>query len=342
MADPVRSIGVPSTTKRYEIVGVGNAIVDVIAQADDDFLHRHQLPKGGMTLVSPEEASRLYEALPPAVEVSGGSAANTIAGAASFGSAVAFIGKTRDDQLGSVFRHDMRAIGVDFDTVAAPVGPPTATCLIIVTPDAQRTMHTSLGISSLLEPADIDPELCASAEVVYCEGYLWDVDSAKQAIRKAMAATKEAGGKVALTLSDGFCVDRHRAEFLELVDHYVDVLFANEVEIRSLYEVEDTDEAIRRVTGHCGIAAITRSAEGSVVVTAEERVVVPAWTNGAVIDTTGAGDQYAAGFLHGMARGATLERCAHLGSLAAGEVISHVGPRPNVSLAELAAGHALV
>ncbi|MPY93709.1 MAG: adenosine kinase [Acidimicrobiia bacterium] len=289
-----------------------------------------------MTLVDADRSAALYGAFPPAIEVSGGSAANTIAGVASFGSSVAYIGKVRDDQLGEVYRHDLRAAGVTFDVPAAAAGPETGRCLIVVTPDAERTMSTYLGISTMLEPADVDEALCREAGVLYCEGYVWDAETAKAAIRKAMAATKAAGGKCALTLSDGFCVDRHRDEFLGLLEEYVDVLFANQSEICSLYEVDDVDKAIDAVAGQCEVAAVTMSARGSTIVTRDARIEVPAWSTGVVLDTTGAGDQYAAGFLSGYARGADLERCGRLGSLAAGEVISHVGPRPATSLAGLA------
>ena len=331
----------PGREKRYDVVGVGNAIVDVIAQADDAFLTRNGLQKGVMTLVDADRSAALYGAFPPAVEVSGGSAANTVAGVASFGSPVAYIGKIRDDQLGEVYRHDLRAVGVSFDVPAAPAGPATGRCLIVVTPDAERTMNTYLGISTMLEPDDVDEGLCADARMLYCEGYVWDAESAKAAIRKAMAATKGAGGRVSLTLSDGFCVDRHRDEFLGLLDEYVDVLFANEAEICSLYETDDVERAVKSVSGQCAVTAVTMGAAGSIVATPERRVEVPAWTTGAVLDTTGAGDQYAAGFLHGYARGLDLERCARLGSLAAGEVISHVGPRPATPLHALAAQHGL-
>jgi fructokinase len=333
--------GVPGHSKRFDVVGVGNAIVDVIVQADDGFLARNRLEKGAMTLVDAERSAQLYDAFPPAIEVSGGSAANTIAGVASFGAPVGYIGKVRDDQLGGVYRHDLRAAGVTFDVPPASSGPDTGRCLIVVTPDAERTMSTYLGISTMLEPADIDEALCAEAGVLYCEGYVWDAESAKAAIRKAMAATKAGGGKCALTLSDGFCVDRHRDEFLGLLDDYVDVLFANKTEICSLYEVDDVEKAMEAVAGQCEVAAVTMSGDGSAIITAGGRIDVPAWSTGVVLDTTGAGDQYAAGFLYGYARGIDLERCGRLGSLAAGEVISHVGPRPAVSLATLAQQHGL-
>jgi sugar/nucleoside kinase (ribokinase family) len=322
--------------KTYDVVGIGNAIVDVIAHVDDTFIGRHDLAKGAMTLVDEARATQLYDVMPPAIETSGGSAANTMAGVASFGSRVAYIGKVRQDLLGGVFRHDIGAIGVDYGVPLALEGPPTARCMIMVTPDAERTMNTFLGISSLLEPDDVDDELVRAARVVYCEGYLWDVDSAKQAIRKAMEIGKRAGAKVALTLSDGFCVDRHRAEFLALVRDFVDVVFANEGEICALYQLDDVEEAIARVRSHAEVACVTRGARGSVVVTSDERVEVPAWSSGRVVDSTGAGDLYAAGFLHGYTSAADLATCGWFGSIAAGECIGHTGPRPEARLADLA------
>jgi sugar/nucleoside kinase (ribokinase family) len=323
--------------KTYDVVGIGNAIVDVIAHVDDPFIGHHGLAKGAMTLIDEARATALYDVMPPAIETSGGSAANTMAGLASFGGRVAYVGKVRDDLLGGVFRHDIGAIGVHYAVPPAPQGLPTARCMIMVTPDAERTMNTFLGISSLLEPADVDEELVGAARVVYCEGYLWDVDSAKQAIRKAMEVGKQSGAKVALTLSDGFCVDRHRAEFVALVHDFVDVVFANEGEICALYQLADVEEAIARVRGQVEVACITRSARGSVVVTGDERVEVPAWSSGRVVDTTGAGDLYAAGFLHGYTTAADLATCGWLGSIAAGECISHTGPRPEARLRDHAA-----
>jgi sugar/nucleoside kinase (ribokinase family) len=323
--------------KRFDVVGIGNAIVDVIAHVEDPFIGDHGLSKGVMTLVDEARAAELYDVMPPAIETSGGSAANTMAGLASFGGRGAYIGKVRDDLLGSVFRHDIGAVGVHYAVPLAPEGLPTARCMIMVTPDAERTMNTFLGISSLLEPDDVDDELVKAARVVYCEGYLWDVDSAKQAIRKAMEVGKRAGAKVALTLSDGFCVDRHRAEFVALVRDFVDVVFANEAEISALYQLDDVEEAIARVRGHAEVACITRGARGSVVLTDDERVEVPSWSAGRVVDTTGAGDLYAAGFLHGYTTSADLATCGWLGSVAAGECISHTGPRPEARLRDLAA-----
>jgi sugar/nucleoside kinase (ribokinase family) len=316
---------------RFDVVGVGNAIVDVIALVDDAFIAEHQLTKGAMTLIDAAQATALYAAMPAGIESSGGSAANTIAGLASFGSTAAYIGKVRDDQLGEVFRHDIRAMGVHYDVALGTDGPPTARCLIQVTPDAQRTMNTFLGVSSLLSPADVDENLVAAAKVVYCEGYLWDVDEAKQAIRKAMDAGRASGAKVALTLSDAFCVDRHRDEWLELIESRVDIVFANETEICSLYQA-DWDTAAARIAGHVEIACLTRSEHGSVIVTPKERLVVPAAAVEHVVDTTGAGDLFAAGFLHGLTKGASLPECGRLASIAAAEVISHVGARPAVPL----------
>lgn len=320
----------------YDVIGVGNAIVDVIANVDDDFLVEHDLCKGSMTLIDTDRAKALYEDMPPGIETSGGSAANTLAGVASFGGRAAFIGKVRDDQLGEVFRHDIRAAGVDFDTPLALDGPPTARCLIQVTPDAQRTMNTYLGIAALLEPDDIDRDLVASSRIVYCEGYLWDVDIAKQAIRLAMDIARDAGNKVAMTLSDSFCVERHRDEWLELIHDRVDILFANEHEIAALYG-EDFEGCAHEVVRHVEIACLTRSEKGSVVVTADGMIDIPAYDIDKRVDTTGAGDLYAAGFLFGYSQGHDLATCGRLGSMAAAEVITHMGARPVTPLRKLTA-----
>jgi sugar/nucleoside kinase (ribokinase family) len=326
-----------------DVVCVGNAIVDVLAETDDATIERLGMAKGAMNLIEADRAEALYDQMAPAVETSGGSAGNTAAGLASFGSKVAYIGKVAQDQLGTIFRHDIRAIGVEFDTAPSNGGPPTARSLIFITPDAQRTMNTFLGASTLLEPADVDRELVGRAQVTYLEGYLWDRDEAKEAFVRASEFAHEAGRMVSLTLSDPFCVDRHRESFRELVSGHVDVLFANEEEILSLYEVESFDEALQHAREDCAIAALTRSEKGSVIVDGEsgEVHVVDAEPVARVVDTTGAGDQYAAGFLHGLTRGRPLYECGRLGGLAAAEVIAHVGPRPQVQLRELAASRGL-
>ncbi|HEY7041831.1 MAG TPA: adenosine kinase [Methylomirabilota bacterium] len=319
-----------------DVVGIGNALVDVLSQADEATLSRQGLVKGSMQLVDEDHARTLYDAMGPGVEVSGGSAANTMVGVASFGGRAHYVGKVRDDQLGDVFGHDLRATGVGYDTPRAISGPATGRCLILVTPDAQRTMSTFLGASSGLGPADVDPALIARAKILYLEGYLFDPPEAQEAFRAAAAIAHGAGRQVALTLSDPFCVDRHRAAFLDLVQHHVDILFANEAEIRALYEVADFDSALRQVRGHCEIAALTRSADGSVLVGGGKVHPVAAHPVSAVVDTTGAGDLYAAGVLYGVSRGLDLPTCGRLGSLAAAEVIGHVGARPTVPLARLA------
>ena len=319
-----------------DVVGVGNAIVDVIASVDDSFIVAHGLVKGAMTLVSAERSAELYDAMPVGIAASGGSAANTVAGAASFGGRAAFIGKVRDDQLGEVFVHDIRATGVAFDVPPAPEGPPTARCLIQVTPDAERTMNTFLGISALLGPDDVDTGLVASAGITYCEGYLWDVQVAKDAIRVAMEAAGEAGRKVALALSDSYCVERHRAEWLDLIEDRVDVVFANEAEVCALHSTGDLAAARDRTAEMARTVVITRGARGSVVVEGTTVEEIPAAPVLRVADATGAGDLYAAGFLWGLSRGAPLVRCAQLGNLAAAAVVSHVGARPLVPLSERA------
>jgi sugar/nucleoside kinase (ribokinase family) len=311
-----------------DVVGIGNAIVDVITQASDSFLEAEGLVKGSMTLIDQQRADELYDRMGPGIEASGGSAANTMAGLASFGGRTAYIGKVAADELGRVFAHDMRATGVAYEVPEAVVdGNATARCLILVTPDAQRTMSTYLGISSLLEPDEVDPVTVEQGRILFCEGYLWDVDSAKQSIRKAMDIARAAGNKVALTVSDSFCVERHHQEFLELIAGPVDILFANSAELAALYQC-DFDDAIEKVRGHVELGCLTRGAEGSVLVTETATLEIEAERVEEVVDTTGAGDQYAAGVLFGLARGLDLEEVGRLGSLAAAEVISHVGPRP--------------
>lgn len=327
----------------YDVLGIGNAIVDVIAPADDDFLVREGLAKGSMTLIDEARALELYAKMGPAVEASGGSAANTLAGLASLGGRAAFVGKVKADQLGEVFRHDITAIGVDFPTPGATDGVSTARCFILVTPDGERTMSTYLGACQGLSPADVDEEAVKAAAVTYLEGYLWDPPAAKEAFRKAAGIAHAAGRQVALSLSDSFCVDRYRAEFLELVRMgAVDILFANEGELKSLYETSDVEAALGAVAKDARLAAVTLGARGSAVVQGAERVNVPAAPiEGDLTDMTGAGDLFAAGFLYGHTKGLGLKRSAEIGALAAAEVISHVGARPQVLLKELVAARGL-
>jgi sugar/nucleoside kinase (ribokinase family) len=321
----------------FDVLGIGNAIVDVLAKADDGFLAGNRLSKGTMTLIDAQRAEVLYAAMGPAIECSGGSAANTMAGLASFGGRAGYIGKVAADQLGDVFRHDIRSVGVTYATPPARSGPPTARCLIFVTPDAQRTMQTLLGACVELGPDDVSEATVASASVTYLEGYLWDKPAAKEAFRKAMRVAHAAGRKVALTLSDPFCVERHRAEFLDLVENHVDILFANEAEIVSLYQARDFDAALPYVhVRKDKIVVLTRSEKGSVVCHNGSVEAVPAEKVDRILDTTGAGDLYASGFLYGFTQGRDLRTCARLGSIAAAEVISHFGARPEVPLRELA------
>jgi sugar/nucleoside kinase (ribokinase family) len=321
---------------RFDVVGIGNALVDVLSHEDHDFVTRQGLERGAMQLIDTDRAEELYAAMGPATEISGGSAANTMVGIASLGGTSAFVGRVNDDQLGAVFGHDLRAAGVAFTTPPATDGVPTGRCLIVVTPDAQRTLNTYLGASAQLGPGDLDADLVARSQVLFLEGYLWDEPEAKEAFRRAVGIAHDAGNRVAFTLSDGFCVDRHRAEFLDLVEHHVDVLFANEIEITSLYEVDEFDDALQRVQHHCEIAALTRSEKGSLIVTRDEVHLIDAHPVEHVVDTTGAGDLYAAGFLFGLTHGYDLGTAGRLGALAAAEVIGHLGPRPQVSLADLA------
>ena len=320
------------TSAAFDVLGIGNAIVDVLSRADDAFLSKHGLVKGSMMLIDEQRAETLYAAMGPGVEVSGGSCGNTMAGVASFGGKGAYIGKVRDDQLGQVFGHDLKSMGVSFDTKSATAGPSTARCLILVTPDAQRTMNTYLGACTGLGPNDIDTNVVGSAQVTYVEGYLWDAPEAKKAVLKAFDAAHAAGRQVSITLSDSFCVNRYRAEFRELVRNKVDILFGNEAEIKSLYEVETFEEAMEATRKEAKIAALTRSEKGSIVIKGSETYAVPAAPVAKVVDTTGAGDLYASGFLFGLTQGKPLAECARLGGIAAAEVISHVGARPEQAL----------
>ena len=322
-----------------DVLGIGNAIVDVLARAEDAFLTKHQIPKGSMNLIDAAQADSMYGAMGSGIECSGGSAANTIAGVASLGGKGGYIGKVRDDQLGQVFAHDIRALGVEFATLPAKSGPPTARCLIHVTPDGQRTMQTYLGACVELGPEDVDPDQVAAAQVTYLEGYLWDPPRAKDAFRKAIGAARTAGRKTSLSLSDAFCVDRYRREFLELVNGDIDILFANESEILSLFETKDFDAALQRARKLPGIVALTRSEKGSVVIDAAGEVhVVDAARIAKLVDTTGAGDLYAAGFLHALTRGRPLADCARIGGLCAAEIIQQMGARPQTPLREALKG----
>lgn len=321
----------------YHVVGIGNAIVDVLAHADDAFLSEHNLPKGAMTLIDAHQAQRLYAQMGPAIECSGGSAANTMAGIASLGGKAAYIGKVHDDVLGRVFRHDLSAIGVAYSTPALRRGPTTARCLILVTPDAQRTMQTYLGACIELGPEDIDEDMIACSQITYLEGYLFDPLRAKEAFRKAAKVAHAAKRKVSLSLSDSFCVNRHRAEFLDFVQSHTDILFANESEILSLFQTDSFDTALQKARGLCPIVVLTRSAKGSVVVAGDELHVVDAEKVDRVEDTTGAGDLFAAGFLWAHATGRGLAEAARAGGIAAAEVISHIGARPSQDLAKLVA-----
>jgi sugar/nucleoside kinase (ribokinase family) len=325
-----------------DVLGIGNAIVDVISRVADDFVRHHGLVKGSMNLIDEERAEALYADMGPAVEVSGGSAGNTAAGVASFGGTAAFFGKVKADQLGAIYRHDMRAQGVRFDTPAAGDGPATARSFILVTPEGERTMNTYLGACVNLTAADIDPAIVETSRVTYMEGYLWDRPGAKEAFKHAARIAHRAGRLVSVTLSDSFCVERHRESFLELIRNDIDIVFANETEIKSLYQTQSFDGALQAIRRDCGIAALTRSAAGSVIVKGQEIHVVEAHPVSQVVDVTGAGDLYAAGFLFGFTRDLDLAHCARLGSLAAAEVISHIGARPEVNLARHARANGLL
>ncbi|HKQ94393.1 MAG TPA: adenosine kinase [Aestuariivirgaceae bacterium] len=321
-------------TAAFDVLTIGNAIVDVLSSTEDGFLQGNGLIKGSMRLIDDVEAHRLYDIIGPAIVVSGGSAANTAAGIASLGGKAAFIGKVRNDELGTFFTHDIRAAGVTFDVAPSTDGPATARSFILVTPDGERTMNTYLGACVTLSPSDIDEKVVAAAEITYLEGYLWDPPEAKDAFVKAARAARGAGRKVALTLSDSFCVDRHRDSFRDLISRDVDILFANEREIISLYETTSFDDALQRARAAAELVVLTRSGAGSVIVRGDEFHVVEARKVERVVDATGAGDLYAAGFLYGLTHGKPLVEAARLGSLAAAEIISHIGARPQTSLGE--------
>lgn len=319
----------------FDVLGIGNALVDVLSTEDDGFIDRLDLVKGSMTLIDTDRAEELYAAMGDKTEMSGGSAANTLSGVASFGGRAAYIGRVKDDGLGKAFGHDLNSLGVHFSSPKAVDGDPTGRCMIIVTADGERTMNTYLGASATLCADHLDTDLIASAEVTFLEGYLFDRPEAKEAFRVAAEAAHGAGRKVALTLSDSFCVDRHRDDFLSLVADGVDILFANEEEIMKLYGVDTFDEGVAAVRGVCEIAAVTKGRNGSVVVTKDDIVPVEAHQVPKRVDTTGAGDLYAAGFLFGYTQGRPMLECGRLGSIAAAAVIGHIGPRPGLSLAQM-------
>jgi sugar/nucleoside kinase (ribokinase family) len=327
------------TEPTYDVVAIGNAIVDILAQADDAFLEAEGMTKGSMQLVfSPAEADALYAKMGPGREVSGGSAANTVAGIAALGGTCGFIGQVADDQLGTVFAHDVRAVGIRFDTAARAGEPATARCLIFVTPDGQRTMNTFLGASQFLPEAALDRAMIADAAILYLEGYLWDPEEPRQAMRAAIEVARAAGRKVAFTLSDVFCISRHGDDFRTLLaDGVIDILFANENELLALAQVEDFEVALARIAPQVPTLVVTRSEQGAIAMLDGERVAVPAEPVAAVVDTTGAGDLFAAGFLHGQAHGRPVAESLRMGAICAAEIISHYGARPNVDLKKLIA-----
>lgn len=318
-----------------DIVGIGNAIVDIISHEAEDFLSRHHLVKNSMSLVDEETALAIYKEMHPAVQASGGSAANTMAGIALLGASPGYIGKVKDDELGKFFVHDIEAIGVNHLVKPTSSGPPTARSMVLVTPDGSRTMNTYLGASSTLYADEINHEAVASADFLYCEGYIWDIETTKKAIRLAISIAKEAGNKVSFTLSDTFCVERHHQEWLELISGPVDVLFGNEAEFLALSGCPTLEGAIDWIRGQVEIACITEAQNGSTIVTKEHTIGIDAYQVDKVVDSTGAGDLYASGFLYGLIKGLDLKTCGEIGSLAAAEVISHTGARPQASLQEI-------
>lgn len=326
------------TQPQYDVVAIGNAIVDVIAPSDDAFLALHALPKGGMQLIEAETADFLYAEMGAARETSGGSAANTLAGLAALGKNCGFIGQVADDQLGKIFAHDIKALGVDYQTPVSNGGIPTARCLVLVTPDAQRTMNTFLGASQHLPAAALDPDMIMGAGILYLEGYLWDPQEPRKAMRAAIEMARAAGRKIAFTLSDGFVIERHRDDFMALIDAgWIDILFSNEAEIQALAQVDDFERAVAAIAPKVPVLVSTRSEQGAIAIANGERYTVPAAPVKEVIDTTGAGDLFAAGFLAGLVEGQDLTQCLHLGAMCAAEVISHYGARPEADLQQLRA-----
>jgi adenosine kinase len=330
------------TPAKYDVLAIGNAIFDVLVQTDESFLAAHGMTKGSMALIDEAQAASIYKDMGSATEMSGGSAANTIVGIAGFGGRAAYVGKVKDDQIGRLYTHDIRAAKVAFETPPAAGGPATGCSYILVTPDGERTMNTYLGAAQDLSPADVDPEAIASASIVYLEGYLWDPKDAKDAFLKASKVAHDAKRQVALTLSDAFCVDRYRDEFLALMRNgTVDLIFANEAELHSLYQTSDFDTALAQLRKDIPLGVVTRSEKGCIVATKDGTTAVPACPIQKLVDTTGAGDLFAAGFLFGLVRGAGHENAGRLGALAAAEVIQHIGARPQVSLKELARSQGL-
>jgi adenosine kinase len=330
------------TTAKYDVLGIGNALFDILVPADEGFLGLHGMTKGGMALIDEVRAISIYQSMGPATEMSGGSAANTIVGVANLGARAAYVGKVRDDQIGRLYTHDIRAAGVAFETKPALDGPATGCSYILVTPDGERTMNTYLGAAQELMPADIDSAQIAASSIIYLEGYLWDPKSAKEAFVKASTIAHEAGRQVALTLSDSFCVGRYRDEFLDLMRKgTVDLVFANEAELHSLYQTSDFDTALKQLRSDTKLGVVTRSEKGCVVASKDGVSAVPAFPIQKMVDTTGAGDLFAAGFLFGLVRGASHEDAGRLGALAAAEVIQHIGARPQTSLKELAQANGL-
>ena len=327
------------TSPTYDVVAIGNAIVDILAQAEDSFIEEIGVAKGSMQLMfSPEEADALYAKMGPGREVSGGSASNTVAGIAALGGKTAFIGQVADDQLGAVFAHDLRAAGVAFDTAVRPGQPTTARCLIFVTPDGQRTMNTFLGASQFLPEAALDEAVIANGAILYLEGYLWDPEEPRAAMRKAIDIARANGRKVAFTLSDVFCISRHGDDFRQLIaDGLIDILFANENELLALTQKDDFEDAVTAIAAQVPLAVVTRSEQGALAVAGGERVQVPAEPIAKLVDTTGAGDMFAAGFLHGQAQGRGIEESLRLGAICAAEIIQHYGARAEVDLKTLAA-----
>lgn len=320
---------------QYDVVALGNAIVDVLAQVEDHFLTQHHSTKGSMTLIDQAKMDKIYTTLPPAKEISGGSAANTVAGIAGLGGKPAFIGKVKNDQLGKIFTHDLQAMGVEYHTNASKDGPSTACCIVAVTPDAERTMMTYLGATKTIEEKDIDKTLIESSKLLYLEGYLWDEPHAKAAMRKAMSYAKLAGKKVALSLSDPFCVERHRRDFLHLLEHDIDILFGNEEEIKSLTQCSNLKDAVKKLNKNCEIIAITLSSKGSKTFHQGKEINTPAYPIDELVDTTGAGDLFASGFLYGYTQGYSIEACAQVANLMASEIISHMGARPEADLKKM-------